>query len=294
MEVCQGSPDQRGEPFWGVNAPPGAAATSAVRMAEGKGMMAEQQPLIHFTPNQVWTNKHRNVSTHVDRLYEAWNRWSDRSRPDRDVWQPGLRALQQIVRTAEATGNRVRGLGGGWSLSEAAVTPDFLVDTKQLNNLVIGLSPAFLDASFQGDPRHLVFAQCGVSVMELNTALAARALALSTSGASNGQTICGAISTGTHGSAHAFGAMQDCVVGLHIVAEGGRHYWVERAAQPVVGPAFSGFLGAELVRDTNLFEQRWSALAALGSSTPSCWCANRSTRWNCTSGAMTMTRSSQP
>jgi hypothetical protein len=112
MEVCQGSPDQWGEPFWGLNAPLGGAAPAAVRMAEGRGMMAEHQPLIHFTPNQVWTNTHRNVSTHVDRLYEAWNRWHDGSRPDHDVWQPGLRALQHIVREAEVAGKRVRALGG--------------------------------------------------------------------------------------------------------------------------------------------------------------------------------------
>ena len=225
-------------------------------------MMAEQQPLIHFTPAQVWTNKHQNVSTHIERLYEAWNRWSDRSHPDQDVWQPGLRALQHIVREAEAAGKRVRGLGGGWSLSEAAVTPDFLVDTKQLNNLVIGMSMAFLDPQYQGNPQHLVFAQSGVSVMELNTALAARALALPTSGASNGQTIGGAISTGTHGAAHAFGAMQESIVGLHLVAEGGRHYWVERASQPVVAPPFYEFLGAELIRDTQLFE---AAVVSFGS-----------------------------
>jgi FAD/FMN-containing dehydrogenase len=224
--------------------------------------MAEQQPLIQFTTNQAWQNKHMNVSATIERLYEAWNRWSDRSQPQRDVWQPGLSALQQIVRDAEASGKRVRGLGGGWSLSEAAVTTDFLVDTKQLNNLVIGISPAFLNASFQGDPGRLVFAQCGVSVMELNIALETRHLSLPTSGASNGQTICGAVSTGTHGSAHAFGAMQEFVVGLHIVAEGGRHYWVERASQPVVGPAFAEFLGAELVRDTPLFE---AALVSVGS-----------------------------
>ena len=192
--------------------------------------MAEQQPLIQFTPNQAWQNKHLNVSATVERLYDAWNRWSDGSRPPQDVWQPGLRALQRIVRDAEASGKRVRGLGGGWSLSGAAVTSGFLVDTKQLNQLVIGMSPAFLDANFQGDPGHLAFAQCGVSVMELNTALEERALSLSTSGASNGQTICGAISTGTHGSAHAFGAMQEFIVGLHIVAEAGKHYWIERAS----------------------------------------------------------------
>jgi FAD/FMN-containing dehydrogenase len=224
--------------------------------------MAEQQPLIQFTTNQAWQNKHMNVSATIERLYEAWNRWSDRSQPQRDVWQPGLSALQQIVRDAEASGKRVRGLGGGWSLSEAAVTTDFLVDTKQLNNLVIGISPAFLNASFQGDPGRLVFAQCGVSVMELNIALETRHLSLPTSGASNGQTICGAVSTGTHGSAHAFGAMQEFVVGLHIVAEAGKHYWIERASRPVVSQAFCEVLGAELWRDDHLFE---AALVSFGS-----------------------------
>ena len=120
-----------------------------------------------------------------------------------------------------------------------------MVDTKQLNNLVIGISPAFLDVSFQGNAKHLAFAQCGVSVMELNTALEARHLSLPTSVASNGQTICGAVSTGTHGSAHAFGAMQEFIAGLHIVAEAGKHYWIERASQPVVNQAFSEILGGE-------------------------------------------------
>ena len=156
----------------------------------------------------------------------------------------------------------MRGLGGGWSLSPAAVTQDFLVDTKQLNDLVIGISPAFLEANVSGDPDHLVFAQCGVSVMELNTALAARHLALSTSGASNGQTIAGAISTGTHGSAPTVGAMQECIVGLHLVAAGGHHYWIERASQPVVGQPFVELLGAELLRDNALFE---AAVVSFGS-----------------------------
>jgi hypothetical protein len=83
-----------------------------VRISEGKGMMAEHQPLMTFDRNYAWQNKHLNVSVDVERLYEAWNRWSDLSRPERDVWQPGLRALQQIERDAEAAGKRVRGLGG--------------------------------------------------------------------------------------------------------------------------------------------------------------------------------------
>ena len=74
--------------------------------------MAEQHPLIQFTTQQAWQNTHLNVSATVERLYDAWNRWSDRRQPPQDVWQPGLRALQHIVREAEASGKCVRGLGG--------------------------------------------------------------------------------------------------------------------------------------------------------------------------------------
>lgn len=224
--------------------------------------MPDQEPLISFEPSFAWMNKHLNVSANVERLYDAWNRWSDRSVPTQHVWRAGLGALQHIVRDAEAMGKRVRGLGGAWSLSGAAVTQDFLVDTKPLNYLDIGLQPQNLDLAFQGVPERLVFAQCGVSVMELNQALEAHNVALPTSGASNGQTICGALSTGTHGSAHTVGSMQDFIVGLHIVASGGAHYWLERASQPVVAPRFCELLGAELVRDDTLFN---AAVVSFGS-----------------------------
>jgi FAD/FMN-containing dehydrogenase len=46
-------------------------------------------------------------------------------------------------------------------------------------------------------------------------------VSLIASGASNGQTIAGAMSTGTHGSANAVGGIPDYVLALHIVGEGG-------------------------------------------------------------------------
>jgi len=224
--------------------------------------MAHQEPLITFESDVAWQNKHLNVSANVERLYDAWNRLSDRSRPERNEWLAGLGAQQQIVRDAEAMGKRVRGLGGAWSLSQAAVTQDHMVNTKPLNYMDIGIQQASLDPAFQGIPEQLVFAQCGASILEFNQALEARNLSLSTSGASNGQTICGAIATGTHGSAHGVGAMQDFIVGLHMVAEGGRHYWIERASQPVMAQRFCDILGAELIRDDTLFN---AAVVSFGS-----------------------------
>jgi FAD/FMN-containing dehydrogenase len=171
-------------------------------------------------------------------------------------------ALQQIVRDAEAQGRRVRALGGAWSLSEAATTDDFMVNTKPLNFIDVGFAAASCAPEFVGTPEHLVFSQAGASVLELNQTLEARGLALPTSGAANGQSIAGAIATGTHGSANQVGGMQDYVLGLHLVAEGGKHYWLERASRPVVSASFLAKLGAELRRDDELFA---AALVSFGS-----------------------------
>src|SRR4029079_4308275 len=109
--------------------------------------------------------------------------------------------------------------------------------TLPLNVHAVGL-PAEDVASSAVDPSRLVFAQCGTSVRELSATLETHGLSLPTSGASNGQTICGAISTGTHGSARRVGSMQDFILGLHLLADDGRHYWIERTSRPVVSQAF--------------------------------------------------------
>lgn len=221
-----------------------------------------QEPLLTFTPNVRWVNKHQSLQVQVERLYDVWNRWSDGRRPESSPWRAGLLALQQVVREAQAQGKQVRGLGGGWSFSGAVLTRDFLVNTRPLNYLEVGLRPESCDPAFTGAPERLVFSQCGTSVLELNQALEAQGLALPTSGASNGQTLAGAFSTGTHGSAHAVGSMHDFVLGLHLVAEGGEHLWLERASRPVVSPRFAQVLGTRLVRDDRLF---LAALVGFGS-----------------------------
>src|SRR5205085_12104216 len=98
-------------------------------------------------------------------LYDVWNRWDDGSIPTAHVWQAGLLALGAIVREAAASGKRVRALGGAWSLSEAAATSDFLVNTKPLNFIKVGRAPEHCAAAMQPVAPRLVFAQCGTSVL---------------------------------------------------------------------------------------------------------------------------------
>src|SRR4030095_12269917 len=91
-----------------------------------------------------------------------------------------------------------------------------------------------LSPGYKGTPANLLFAQGGNSIQELNNWLRQNKRSLKTSGASNGQTIAGCFSTGTHGSAIDTGSVQDFVVGMHIITGPGTHIWLERESYPVV------------------------------------------------------------
>jgi hypothetical protein len=59
--------------------------------------------------------------------------------------------------------------------------------------------------------------------------------ALRTMGSAGGQTIVGALTTGTHGGDFRLPPLADSVAALHLVADGGKHYWIEPSAQPENG-----------------------------------------------------------
>ena len=232
--------------------------TGAATIALGALGSKWNLPSAHAAPARFqWSNKHDNLTTRVEEHIDVWNGPA----PDGESWRIGCRKLQAILERAQAKGRRVRAVGGRWSLSPVAVCPDVMINTLPLNHHVVGLPPRHV-SSTNVDPAHLVFAQCGTSVAELNTTLELDGLALPTSGASNGQSICGAISTGTHGSARRVGSMQDYMLGLHVLAENGRSYWIERASKPIVSDEFCHHLGATLVRDDRLFR---AAVVGFGS-----------------------------
>src|SRR5215831_2073696 len=137
-----------------------------------------------------------------------------------------------------------------------------MLNTKPLNYTVIGLAPSDCSAGFTGQPERLVFAQGGASILELNGWLEDRGLSLPTSGAANGQTIAGAIATGTHGAANQIGSMQDYMIGLHLIGENGRDIWLERDSRPGVSAAFADNLGTTIVRDDDFFR---AAIVSFGS-----------------------------
>jgi hypothetical protein len=234
----------------------GLAAMAVLRVGEASWPVSALSA--QELSGRLWVNKHRNLSERVWRHYDASNRGAELAGPR---WRGGLAHLNSILSDAQGMGQRVRAVGSRWSLSPWAVCPDVMINTTPLNCRAVGVAPDDLSTSAI-DPDRIVFAQCGTEVRELSETLEEMGLSLPTSGASNGQTICGAISTGTHGSARRVGSMQDFMLGLHVLAEDGKQYWIERASAPVVSASFCQRLGATLLRDDLLFR---AAVVGLGS-----------------------------
>jgi hypothetical protein len=87
-----------------------------------------------------------------------------------------------------------------------------------------------------GDPSLVYHVEAGIKIHDLYTTLdnfvdpvigQARPLALLTMGGSSGQTLVGAVSTGTHGGDKFLPPIADSVLAMHLVGSGGVQYWIE-------------------------------------------------------------------
>ena len=169
-----------------------------------------------------------------------------------------LSELVEAVVGAEAAGAKVATMGSGWSYSDCVMPSRdtvHLVDTSKLNKPLTHLLPGVLrgaitpvfPASQQailtaavGPPPPiascLIHVEAGITVHELNRMLdqdLTPPLAMPTLGGSNGQSIAGAFSTGTHGANPNLPPIADFVRALHLVGPGGQQWWIEPASRPI-------------------------------------------------------------
>ncbi|MDB4901987.1 MAG: FAD-linked oxidoreductase [Mucilaginibacter sp.] len=207
----------------------------------------------------AWTNRHDTFTETIKDLYELGNE------ADLDAlnsYNDATRGFLNMISEAIATQTPLRSLGAGWSWTKiATVNNGVMLDTKPLNTR-FNITKASVSDAYPGDPAYLLFAQSGMSIQEIDDFLLEKKQSLKTSGASNGQTIAGAIGTGVHGAAFDFGAIPEFVVGLHIVVSATRHVYLERASEPVVSDAFIQNIQAEHILDDDLFN---AALVSFGS-----------------------------
>ena len=209
---------------------------------------------------QAWNGVHVTHKTTVAELVDIDNVGPDGTLlTGFDMFRQAGESLDQLIRQARDNGQRVLAIGSGWALSKINITDGRLINTKLLNGCY-DIGERHFDSRYPApDRRSVVLAQAGMQIAELNALLelgpqdVGDRRSLKAAGIGNGQTIAGAVSGNTHGSQLDFGAMPDFVVGLHVATGSGRTLWIEKASKPVLNEEFADRLGAELIRDDDVF-----------------------------------------
>ena len=215
-------------------------------------------PVVQPTNLKSLSNIHSTFTQRIDNLFNIAN---GDAGSIMERYNATTVAIQKLLEKAVSQRKTVRALGANWSFTKVGYTNDWIISTGRLNMMKRMLKEELLNSEgFESD--RFLFAQCGCAIQELSKNLRTLGRALRTSGASNGQTIVGATSTNTHGSAFNFGATQDFIVGIHIIAGPGKHIYLERESAPVVSEIFIQKIKAELVRSDELFN---AALVSFGS-----------------------------
>jgi len=226
------------------------------------------RPGIHpFRPDDPWLNCHENFK-HRFTPDTSWQPHHDDggTASNFELYKRATENLQWAIGEAIDNNRTLRAIGAGWSFSNVAMCSGGMLQTKKLDlvfNMDDVLAAPWVAAGKKSD--RLKFAECGVQISRLNKLLEIEtrpARCIMASGGSNGQTIAGATSTGTHGAALFTGAVHDAIVGIHLVTGRDKHVWLERKSNPVASAEFISAIGAEPIRDDELFN---AALVSFGS-----------------------------
>ncbi|MFF8029248.1 FAD-binding protein [Streptomyces sp. NPDC007896] len=134
-----------------------------------------------------------------------------------------LAGVVAVVREAEMTGKHVHAFGSKWSFSDCAFSFDYVLDTRRLNQPLQTVKRALRP----GQSSLLYHVEAGITVRDLYTSLDREGFALETMGGASGQTLAGAVSTGTHGGDKFMPPLADSVLAMHMVGAGGVQYWIE-------------------------------------------------------------------
>lgn len=176
-----------------------------------------------------------------------------------------LTELIEIILEAKKKTLKIKAVGAGHSTSDIMLSDDFMVDIRNLNNILptnlLDLKPQFKDDT------NLIFVEAGIHLFQLNKSLDTMGKALINMGAYTGQTLAGVISTSTHGSGISLGAFPSYVRAIILADENGELIQIERAGENSIskGPAnIGGGLPVRLVQDEDHFKAVVVSMGCMG------------------------------
>ncbi|MBL4664058.1 MAG: FAD-linked oxidase [Flavobacteriaceae bacterium] len=215
------------------------------------------------TPRQRWDTLHKNGPFPLKRFLETKLEKKAVMLEAIDRYNDGAVEIQRLIREAVLHNEGFRSIGSKWSMSSIAHHEDRMHFNANMN-LKFQISNEEMHDNSQYKHENLYFFQCGNQIKEISRYLENRGKSLKTTGASNGQTIAGCISTGVHGSAFDVGSVQDYVVGLNLITGPNTEdiVYLERHTKPALNGVIPNTIHAKIIRNDGLFN---AALVGLGS-----------------------------
>ncbi|GAA4271599.1 FAD-binding protein [Aquimarina gracilis] len=210
-----------------------------------------------------WDTLHNNGPFKLKLLQKTRLEGKTNMPSDVDRYNDAANEIRRLLQEALDTNEGFRAYGARWSMSSIAHQKDRMHYNVFMNlDLQISSGDVHTSSLYKGE--NLFFFQCGNTIKEISQSLATHGKSLKTSGASNGQTIAGCISTGVHGSALDVGSIQDYVVGLNLITGPNPEdvVYLERLSKPALNDSFGLKIKSKVIRDDDLFN---AALVSLGS-----------------------------
>lgn len=201
-----------------------AAGLPVLSTAAVPPTLPPQPPGVELQQNVQWKNYGTNLSTQVGTVYKLTNGPANQA-------AVGLAATQWAVRHCAANAGSGCASGARWSFSPVAMTSTAMFDLRTMAKQL-----AFQPQNLHDPDEHpaLVQVQGGTMVQQLITYAENAGRSLKAMGGNCGQTVAGAIATGTHGGFTGRPGFPDMVRALYVVGEDGRRHWIERPSKPVL------------------------------------------------------------
>jgi len=210
-----------------------------------------------------WNTFHNNGPFPTKVLYETSLETKGNMPSFSDRYNDAAKEIQRLIKSALDSQQGFRAYGSAWSMSHIAHQKDNMHFNAAMN-LKRAVSADEMHVSTTFLQENLFFFQCGNIIKEISNFLFDQGKSLKVTGASNGQTIAGCISTGVHGSAWDVGAVQDSVVGINLIIGDTSDdiVYLERHTKPALNDIFANRINARVIRNDGLFN---AALVSLGS-----------------------------
>ncbi|MGI9552628.1 MAG: FAD-binding protein, partial [Aurantibacter sp.] len=214
---------------------------------------------------QKWDTLHNNGPFPLKFLYKTKLEGAGVMPSRLDRYNDAALEIQRLIKETKNQNHGFRAYGSAWSMSNIAHQKDRMHFNAAMNlHLPIATQDLHALSSYNAD--NLFLFQCGNTIKEVSQTLEFHGKSLKTTGASNGQTIAGCISTGVHGSALGTGSVQDYVVGLNLIIgpDPGDIVYLERHTKPALNDFFAQKLKARIIRNDDLFNAALVGLGAFG------------------------------